>query len=60
MSIQRAELTELKTESKSLMPEGLETGITREEMADLLEFLRLPDRTLFGNVRGSTVEALKR
>jgi hypothetical protein len=29
------------------MPDGLESGISLEEMADLLEFLRRPDRTLF-------------
>jgi putative heme-binding domain-containing protein len=47
LTLQRADLKELKTESKSLMPDGLEAGLTVQDMADLLEFLRRPDRTLF-------------
>jgi len=46
-TVQRADLKELKTESKSLMPDGLEAGLTIQYVADLLEFLRRPDRTLF-------------
>jgi len=46
-TVQRADLKELKTESKSLMPDGLEAGLTIQDVADLLEFLRRPDRTLF-------------
>lgn len=47
LTLQRADLKELKTENKSLMPDGLEAGTTVQDMADLLEFLRRPDRKLF-------------
>lgn len=39
-SIARSEIEELRSTGKSLMPEGLEQGITQQDMADLLEFLR--------------------
>jgi putative heme-binding domain-containing protein len=39
-TIARAEIDELVTANRSLMPEGLETTVTVEEMRDLLVFLR--------------------
>ncbi len=47
VTLQRADLKEFKTSGNSLMPEGLEAGMTEQDMADLIEFLRRPDRTLF-------------
>jgi putative membrane-bound dehydrogenase-like protein len=47
VTLPRAELTEFKTGGKSLMPDGLEAGLSEQEVADLIEFLRRPDRTLF-------------
>ncbi len=47
ITLRRADLKELATSGKSLMPDGLEAAITIQDMADLLEFLRRPDRTLF-------------
>src|SRR5439155_22687351 len=38
--ILRTDLDELFSSGKSAMPEGLEKDITREEMADLIEFVR--------------------
>lgn len=38
-TIARREIEELKSTGKSLMPEGLEQVLSRQEMADLLEFL---------------------
>ncbi len=38
----RAELKELTAGGHSLMPEGLEEAVPPEQMADLLEFLRVP------------------
>jgi putative membrane-bound dehydrogenase-like protein len=38
--ILRTDLEELFSSGKSAMPEGLEKDITREEMADLIEFIR--------------------
>jgi putative heme-binding domain-containing protein len=35
----RVEIARLDHSTKSLMPEGLEAGLTAQEMADLLEFL---------------------
>jgi putative membrane-bound dehydrogenase-like protein len=43
---QRNQIKELKAEGKSLMPEGLEQGLTLQEMADLLSFLRQPEVAL--------------
>ena len=47
LTLPRAELKELRTSGQSLMPEGLEAGLSEQDMADLIEFLRRPDRTLF-------------
>jgi len=33
----------LRAEGKSLMPDGLEQGMSLQEMADLLAFLQKPD-----------------
>jgi putative heme-binding domain-containing protein len=40
--IPRVRLKELQASGKSLMPEGLERGLTPGDMADLLEFLLQP------------------
>jgi len=47
ITLPRAELKEFKTSGQSLMPEGLEAGLGDQDVADLIEFLRRPDRTLF-------------
>jgi putative membrane-bound dehydrogenase-like protein len=47
ITLKRFDLKELKTSGKSLMPDGLEAGMSDQDMADLIEFLRRPDRTLF-------------
>jgi putative heme-binding domain-containing protein len=47
ITLSRAELKEFKTSGKSLMPDGLEAGMSEQDVADLIEFLRRPDRTLF-------------
>jgi putative membrane-bound dehydrogenase-like protein len=39
--IRRADLLSLKSQGKSLMPDGLEAGLSAQSMADLLAFLRL-------------------
>ena len=39
-TVLRNQITALRNQSVSLMPEGLEAGITHPEMADLLAFLR--------------------
>ena len=36
----RTDIAELKGANLSLMPEGLETGLTHQDMADLIQFLR--------------------
>jgi putative membrane-bound dehydrogenase-like protein len=41
-TILRAEVKELTATGRSLMPEGLENALTKEQMADLLRFLRGP------------------
>ena len=45
-TVLRKQIKELRADGKSLMPEGLEQGMSHQDMADLLEFLRQPDRTL--------------
>ena len=36
----RTDIAELRGANVSLMPEGLETGLSQQEMADLIQFLR--------------------
>jgi putative membrane-bound dehydrogenase-like protein len=43
----RTDLQSVQTSGKSLMPDGLEAGLSEQDVADLIEFLRRPDRTLF-------------
>ncbi|MFN9970070.1 MAG: hypothetical protein ACK58T_09250, partial [Phycisphaerae bacterium] len=39
-SIRRSDLEELRSTTRSLMPEGVEKDIDVQQMADLLEFLK--------------------
>jgi putative membrane-bound dehydrogenase-like protein len=45
-TIPRAEIKEVQASGRSLMPDGLETGLTPADLANLLEFLRQPDPNL--------------
>jgi putative heme-binding domain-containing protein len=45
-NIPRSRIRSLRPSGKSLMPDGLETGLSVQEMADLLAFLRSPDGSL--------------
>ena len=38
----RAEITALNSSSLSLMPEGLDAGLSKQEIADLIRFLQTP------------------
>jgi putative heme-binding domain-containing protein len=40
--LQRSELKRLINSNRSLMPPGLEAGLTVQQMADLLEYLKSP------------------
>ncbi len=42
----RADIEELQASGKSLMPEGLEQRLSPQDMADVLSFLKLPERRL--------------
>jgi len=42
----RAQITGLRAEGKSLMPDGLEQGLTYQDLADLLDFLQHPNSKL--------------
>jgi putative heme-binding domain-containing protein len=44
-SVLRADLEELATAGKSLMPDGLEMNLTKQALADLLAYLTLPRTT---------------
>jgi putative heme-binding domain-containing protein len=46
VTIERGRIQQLTADGKSLMPDGLEQGLTVQDMADLLSFLRLPDAAL--------------
>ena len=46
VTIQRRWIKALKADAKSLMPDGLEQGLTPQDLADLLEFIRQPDDKL--------------
>jgi len=37
--VPRANIVRMESTGKSLMPEGLEAGLSAQEMADLLEFI---------------------
>ncbi|MEQ1852043.1 MAG: hypothetical protein ABMA01_10675, partial [Chthoniobacteraceae bacterium] len=41
-TVPRAQIASLKSASVSLMPEGLEAGISKQDMAALIQFLRTP------------------
>jgi putative membrane-bound dehydrogenase-like protein len=43
-TVSRAEIAAIKTLPQSLMPEGLEAGLTHQLMADLLQFILGPSR----------------
>jgi putative heme-binding domain-containing protein len=45
-TIPRSQLKSLRTTGESLMPDGLEAGLSHQDVADLLEFLRNPDADL--------------
>lgn len=46
-TIPRAQIKQIRASGRSLMPDGLETGLTPRDLADLITFLRHPDPTLF-------------
>jgi putative heme-binding domain-containing protein len=48
-TVLRSQISELRAEGKSLMPEGLEQGLGQQDMADLLSFLQRPEGRLLGN-----------
>jgi putative heme-binding domain-containing protein len=45
-TIPRAQIKQVQASGRSLMPDGLETGLTPGSLAHLLEFLRQPDPRL--------------
>jgi putative membrane-bound dehydrogenase-like protein len=45
-TIPRSQIKQVQASGRSLMPDGLETGLTPESLAHLLEFLRQPDAKL--------------
>jgi len=45
-ALPRTEIRRLSTQGKSLMPEGLEQGLTAQDLANLMSFLQQPDRGL--------------
>ncbi len=45
-TIPRAQIKQVQASGRSLMPDGLETGLTPASLAHLLEFLRQPDPRL--------------
>jgi putative heme-binding domain-containing protein len=50
-TVLRRQIKELRAEGKSLMPEGLEQGLTLQDMADLLSFLQKPEGRLLPEVK---------
>jgi putative membrane-bound dehydrogenase-like protein len=46
LTVQRALIKDLKANGKSLMPEGLEQGLSQQDVADLLSFVHAPDKLL--------------
>ncbi|HYV26096.1 MAG TPA: PVC-type heme-binding CxxCH protein [Candidatus Eisenbacteria bacterium] len=52
-TVLRGQIKELRAEGKSLMPDGLEQGLTPQDFADLLEFLVHPDIRLLPEVKAA-------
>lgn len=50
-TVLRSQIKELRAEGKSLMPEGLEQGLTPQAMADLLSFLQKPEGRLLPEMK---------
>jgi len=50
-TVLRIQIKELRAEGKSLMPEGLEQGLTPQDLADLLSFLQKPEGRLLPEVK---------
>jgi putative heme-binding domain-containing protein len=46
LSLARSQIREIRPTGRSLMPDGLESGLTVADLADLLAFLRTPDAAL--------------
>jgi len=46
LTILRTQIKELRADTKSLMPDGLAQGLSHQDLADLLAFLRQPDPNL--------------
>jgi len=42
-SVLRSQIDRMRPSGQSLMPEGLETGLTPQDMADLIEYLGVAD-----------------
>jgi len=40
----RTDLKSLVSTNSSLMPDGFESSMTRQQLADLMEFLKAPER----------------
>lgn len=50
-AILRSQIKDLRADGKSLMPEGLEQGLTPKDMADLLAFLQKPEGRFLSEVK---------
>ena len=50
-TVLRSGIKELRADGRSLMPEGLEQGLTLEDMADLLSFLQRPEGRLLSETK---------
>ncbi len=50
-TVLRSQFKQLHAEGKSLMPEGLEQGLTLQDVADLLSFLRKPEGRLLSEAK---------
>ncbi len=46
VTLQRDQIKEMMAQGKSLMPDGLEQGLTQQDVADLISFIRQPDDKL--------------
>lgn len=51
VSVAKADVAEIRSTGRSLMPDGLEEGWTREDVAGLIAFLRSPDPALLAEQR---------
>ena len=54
--IPRSQIRKMRSQSQSLMPEGLEAGLTQQDLADLLDYIETAEPEAKSEIRSSKSE----